>query len=99
MSMIPEGRLVIGDEGCKSEKTTHVVSTRNTFDSPDLKLFKKRVKARHESYNCRIKTFNVLDQPFRCTTDDRILKHKAVFEACCVLVQYEMENDRPLFQV
>ena len=77
----------------------NVVGADNKYDSQQVKEFKSRVKARHESANCRLKAFHILEDTFRSTGKDRLSKHKAVFEACCVLVQYEMENNRPLFKV
>lgn len=97
MSIIPKGKLVVADEGYRGEP--NVCSTRNTFDDDDVKRFKKRVKARHESFNCRVKSFGILNQPFRSTGDQRLVKHETAFVACCIIVQYEMDNGRPLFKV
>jgi len=71
------------------------VIIRNEHDLPAVKAFKKRVRARHETFNGRIKNFNILEARFR----NEVGKHKAVFEACCVIVQYDMETGRPLFRV
>lgn len=71
------------------------VVIRNEHDLPHVKAFKKRVRARHETFNGRIKNFNILEARFR----NGVGKHKAVFEACCVIVQYDMETGRPLFSV
>jgi len=71
------------------------VCVRNEHDFPVVKTFKKSARARHETFNGRIKNFNILDQRFR----HEVGKHKAVFEACCVIVQYDMETGRPLFRV
>jgi len=71
------------------------VVVRNEFDTPEVKSFKKRVRARHETFNGRIKSFNILKERFR----HEVGQHKAVFEACCVIVQYDMETGRPLFRV
>jgi len=71
------------------------IAKRNEFDTPEVKAFKKRVRARHETFNGRIKAFNVLDTRFRHGPR----KHKAVFEAICVIVQFDMETGRPLFHV
>ena len=49
-------------------------------------------QARHESFNGRIKVFGILDTRFH----HGVQKHKAVFEAACVIVQYDMETGRPL---
>jgi hypothetical protein len=56
---------------------------------------KNRAKARQETFNKRIKIFKILDERFRHS----VKKHKAVFEAVCALVQYEMENGHPLFTI
>jgi hypothetical protein len=91
-AQIPEGRKVIGDEGYVGEAQ---ISTRNPFDTQATKNLKKRAKARHETFNGRLKSFKILDERFR----HGVTKHKAVFEACCVLVQYKLENGHPLFAV
>lgn len=65
------------------------------MDTRAIKGFKNRAKARHETFNTRLKNFKILDERFR----HGVTKHKAVFEACCVIVQYEMDNGHPLFDV
>jgi hypothetical protein len=75
------------------------ITTRNSFDSDPVKKFKRRVKARHETFNGRLQAFGILNHPFRSTGPTRLEKHKAAFEACCVIVQYEMDNGHPLFKV
>lgn len=97
LSRIPDGKKIIADQGYVGEPDK--VATRNTFDCPELKEFKKRVKARHETFNGRLKVFAILDESFRSTGPHRMDKHKVVFETCCVIVQYEMENGQPLFKV
>ena len=71
------------------------VVVRNKFDTPEVKSFKKRIRAHHETFNGRIKSFNILKERFR----HEVGQHKAVFEACCVIVQYDMETGHPLFRV
>jgi hypothetical protein len=92
-SQIPHGKKIIADEGYPGED--QIISLRNPFDSIATKTLKKRAKARHETFNGRLKSFRILDERFR----QRVPKHKAVFEACCVLVQYELEHGHPLFDV
>ena len=75
------------------------LTTRNVFDSHDVKSFKKRTGARQETVNARLKAFGILSQPFRGRGLDRMRKHCAAFEACTVIVQYEMENGKGLFKV
>ena len=55
----------------------------------------RRAHARHEAFNGRLKSFKVLAEKFRHGQE----KHKSVFEAVCVIVQYDMENGRPLFDI
>jgi len=71
------------------------VAVRNEFNTAEVRGFKRHVRARHETFNGRIKSFKILDTKFRHGVE----KHQACFEACCVIVQYDMETGRPLFQV
>ena len=70
-------------------------SIRNPLDTPEVKLFKKRARARHENFNGRLKIFGVISGKFRHGHE----KHKSVFEAVCVITQYQLENGHPLFDV
>jgi hypothetical protein len=91
-SKIPANKRLIGDSGYPKEPQ---ISRHNMFDSPMVRIFKKRARARHEAFNGRIKNFSVLDQRFR----HGVAKHKACFEAVCVMVQYDMENGHPMFEI
>jgi hypothetical protein len=53
----------IGDTGYRGEPTK--VSITRPGDSAEVKKFKARVKSRHETFNARIKSFNVLNTAFR----------------------------------
>lgn len=88
---IPAGHRVIGDRGYIGEPA--VISTTNAHDPAALRKFKSRARARHESFNGRIKNFKSLDERFR----HGVTKHKVVFEAICVICQYQMETGSPLF--
>lgn len=90
---IPAGKKVIADNGYRGEK--EVISTPNAHDPKDVKRFKSRARSRQESFNARLKTFRCLDVRFR----NGIAKHKVVFEAICVICQYQLENGSPLFDV
>jgi len=97
-SRIPNGRLVVADRGYRGEDIEgrqRSLSIRNSQDSEALKEFKRRVRARHENFNARLKSFDILDNRFRHGID----RHKSVFEAVCVVCQYDMENGHPLFDV
>jgi hypothetical protein len=89
---IPVGKLVIGDNGYRGEAA--IISTPNSHDPPEVRQFKSRARARHETFNSRIKNFGCLDQRFRHGVEN----HKIAFEAVCVICQYQIEIS-PLFSV
>ena len=91
-SQLPPGKLVIADKGYPSEEQ---VSIPNTFDSDAVKLFKQRARARQESFNMRVKEFNILSSCFR--SDPKL--HGIVFDAVCVVVQFSIEGSRPLAEM
>jgi DDE superfamily endonuclease len=91
-SKIPHNHKLIGDKGYVGDEN---VSTTNELDSRDVKEFKKRVRARHETVNERIKAFSVLSERFR----HRLSWHQIAFEAVCVIVQYSFENGSELFDI
>ena len=72
-----------------------LTATPNTFDSKKLQNFKSRARLRQETFNGRLKYFSVLSETFRHS----IAKHKLAFEAICVIVQYQMDNGSPIFDV
>lgn len=88
---MPAGKKVIADRMYKDA----VCAIRNPLDTLVVAEFKRRARARHENFNGRLKTFKALGSRFRHGHE----KHKAVFEAVCVIVQYELENGHPLFDV
>jgi hypothetical protein len=90
---IPAGKRVIGGNGYKGE--SKIISTPNSHDLAELRRFKSRARARHESFNGRIKNFKCLSERFRHGID----KHHICFEAVCDIVQYQLENGSPLFDV
>lgn len=91
-SNIPANKLIIADLGYRGEDD--MICLPNDLDTAMVKKFKKRVRARHESFNSRIKEFKTITERFR----HDINKHKAVFEAVCILVQYDIETGRTLFK-
>lgn len=104
---IPFGKLVVADRGYRGEDIEEggqfrTLSIRNTCDSKELKEFKRRVRARHEIFNGRLKNFAILNERFRHRVSKRngpkdvLAAHKAAFEAVCVICQYDMENGNPL---
>ena len=90
---IPAGKKVIADSAYRKSKD--VVTTRNPRDDPDVRRLKTRARMRHEGFNGRLKTFKSISGKFR----HGLGKHKEVFEAVCVIAQYQMENGSPLYDV
>jgi hypothetical protein len=91
-SMIPNGKKVIGDEGYRAEPQ---ITTRNHQDSELVNTFKQRAKAQHEMQWQNQKLWDpwAVLPPWCCQAP------KAAFEAVCILVQYDMENGHPIFEV
>jgi hypothetical protein len=97
--MIPHGSRLIGDRGYVGEPET--ISTPNDHDTLRAAQFKGRARSRHETFNGRLKDFNILDQAYRHTGRQAIVlddyeDHKQIFESVCILVQYDLQY-LPLF--
>jgi hypothetical protein len=90
-SKIPLGKKVVADSIYKDV----ACAIKNPQDTADVRRFKRRARARHETFNGRLKNFRVLAETFRHGHS----KHMWVFEAVCVITQYEIENGHPLFDV
>ena len=82
-----------GDKGYVGEP--QCLSTPNILDDVESRTFKKRVRARQESVNSRLKHFKILTTKFRHALD----KHQLVFYALCVLLQEEFRAVSPLYDV
>lgn len=90
--MIPEGKKVLADSGLKgSEKA----STRMPGNSHKMKHFRSRAQGRQETLFFRFKVFSILRERFRHSYS----LHKMVLDDVAVIVQYDMENGHPLFDV
>jgi DDE superfamily endonuclease len=100
MNRIPPNKKFIGDKGYAGEDSK--ISTPNTHDALEIKDYKKRARARHETFNKRLKDFAILRHVFRhgqCTQEEQSFKeHQVVFESICVLLQYDMKY-KPLFHL
>jgi hypothetical protein len=86
-------RMAIGDKGYTGHADT--VSHFNRFDSRPVKKFKSRALKRHETFNNMTKRYRVLRGPFR----HGVHSFATAFESVCVLCQYQLEYDEPLFDV
>jgi hypothetical protein len=104
---LPDGKKAIANSAYpKAPKA----STENPLDDKIVKVLRRRARAHHEIFNKRIKDFKILSTRFRSTRSTKgsptpglpttvLDKHKAVFQACCVLVQYDVEEESPLIKV
>jgi hypothetical protein len=54
-----------------------------------------KARARHETFNGRLKTWGILSQVYR----HNIMSHGDVFRACAVVTQLTVANGEPLFEV
>ena len=90
VDMVPDGCRVIADSGFtgKSDKEKRIFSVRNNLDSDEVADFKKRAKSRQETFNKRMKDYDVLKKSFR----HGIKRHCLCFDAVAVLVQYAIED-------
>ncbi|CAJ1946486.1 unnamed protein product [Cylindrotheca closterium] len=83
----------IGDKGYNGEPNH--VSTYNSHDNAGVKLFKSRALKRHENFNNLLKQNNILDTRFRHNET----RFRDAFEACCVLAQYRIQGEIPLYEI
>ncbi len=80
---------MIGDSGYKGKPSK--ISTTVDEHSDKVKEFFSRAKSRQETINTRLKSFNILSGCF-CHgkgAENKLEAHQRVFEAVCVLVQYD----------
>jgi hypothetical protein len=87
------GKRAIADLGYRGKEVGKTISTPSSHDSPALRKYKSRNRAKQETFNGRIKNFHVLKETFR----HDLGHHKAAFDVCCIAVQYQLETGNPLF--
>ena len=94
---IAEGKKAIADRGYQTgvPEERAKLSLPSSYDPKELNNFKSRARLRQETFNGRLKKFNILSETFRHGFE----KHKFVFDAVIVIVQYQMDNGSPLFAV
>jgi len=96
---IPNNAKLVGDSayGGQPDKVT---TTNNQHNRKTKEMF-ARMKSFQETVFNRMKNFTVCSGTFRhgSGTDDKKKKHKMVAEAVAVLVEYDIENGHPLFEV
>ena len=96
---IPQNLKLVGDSayGGQPDKVT----TTNDSHSKATKELFARMKSLQETVFKRIKDFKILSQTFRhgSGTENRLEKIKFAFEAVAVLVEYDIEYEKSLFEV
>ena len=92
--MIIDGKKVIADSAYKAKDLPMITVARDGHTKETAK-FISRAKTRQESFNGKMKNFNILSETFR----HGIHKHKTCFEACLVICTYQIERSAPLFDV
>ena len=97
MDQIPEGWLVIADQGYRGEP--HVLDIPNPSESDEVKDFNGMVLACQETVNKRFKDFAIISQVFCNSNGDPIASHKPIFYAIAVVTQYKIEHGEELFDV
>jgi hypothetical protein len=75
----------IANEGYRGEP--EYLSTQNQFDSKEIAWFNSRALARHETFNAKLKTFQIHDGTFWHSHN----QHQAIFEAVCAVTVYKMD--------
>ena len=87
----------IADGGYEMGKAEDIgfLCVPNSKNSEELKNFKSRVHCRHESLNGRLNNFKILQDTFR----HGMKCHGTAFEAVAVIVQCQMNNGAPIFDV
>ena len=83
----------IGDKGYNGEPEH--CSTFNAHDNAGVRLFKSRALKRHENFNNLLKQNKILDSRFRHSFS----RFRDAFEACCVLAQYRIQGEIPLYDI
>ena len=83
----------IADGGYTGDNDT--LSTPNAHDSPSCRKFKSRALKRHEKFNHMLKSYDCLAIKHRHGLD----KYTIMFDAVVVMCQYQLENDRPLWNI
>jgi len=87
---VEPGELTIADKGYRDN---NFFITPNS--NPESTLQQKKIMARHESINARIKAFKIVGGTFRHAVD----KHQSCFYAVANIVQLMLLNGHPLANI
>ncbi len=89
------GEKVIADGICGAEDPLKVRAPGTFFSKPQNQAMEKRVCARHEHCNRRMKQWAILRQEFQ----HDLTHHESVFCAIAVMTQLCIQNGEPLATV
>lgn len=96
--LLDNGKVCIADRGyiprLASEKKAFALP-ENMDNGKEIGKFKSRARCRQETFNARLKCFGCLQQTFT----NGFLKHGIALRAVAVMVQYQMDNGSPLYNV
>ena len=92
------GKKGIGDRGYRTKKGEPKlpVCTPNSHNTPEVRKFQGRARARGETFFGRMHNFRIIDDKFRFYD---IEKHSVVVDAIVTILSYQFENGHPLFDV
>ena len=100
---VPSGKRLIGDLGYVGEAKKN--STTLGDHSKEVKEYFSGAKSRQETINARYKNFRILGTSFRHKGEKRsgskgkMDRHELVSNAITVVLQYDLENGNPLFDL
>ena len=86
------GEMYVADGGYADGRVR--ADTPNGLNTAD-QYMKSKVRARHETVNKRFKEYRCLEDAYRHSLD----KHCCVFRPVATIVQLEIEECRPLFDL
>lgn len=102
-SQVPNGKRLIGDSGYVGEPKK--ISATLGGHSKEVKEYFARAKSRQETINARYKNFRILGTSFwhkgekGSGSKGKMDLHGSVFNAITVVLQYDLENGNPLFDM
>ena len=95
--LLESRKKAVVDRGFRSSKDDecNMLCCPDKMDSKEVFNFESRARLRHETFNGRLKFFNILSSTFRHGE----ASHKIAFSAVVVIVQYQMDNGSPIYMV
>jgi hypothetical protein len=88
----PNGQVLgLADQGYNGV-AKDLITHNSSHDSEEVREFKSRALSRHENFNRRITSFEVLKQQYRHSLE----LHPICFEAVVVICQYHLDNGSSL---